>query len=270
MTCPSLSPENQHPYGSAVCAGPTMDNAILWDLFTVAAEAARLLAVDAPLREQFLEARERLTPYRIGQAGQLQEWQEDWDLQMPDPQHRHVSRLFGLYPSRQISPQATPELAQASRKTLVLRGDEATGWSLAWKVNFWARLLDGERAHELLSLLLNPERSYTNLFDAHPPFQIDRNFGGAAGILEMLVQSDLGRLHLLPALPNAWSCGNLCGVLARGAITVELQWEQGALRVATITSAVTQSVELIVASGVPRQLELHAGQSVNIDCSKPG
>jgi alpha-L-fucosidase 2 len=258
LTCPSISPENQHPHGTAVCAGPTMDMAILRDLFTATAEAARLLDVDAPFREQVLQVRERLAPYRIGHEGQLQEWQEDWDTSVPEPHHRHVSHLFGLHPSRQISPHATPELARAARRTLELRGDEATGWSLAWKVNFWARLLDGERAYELLRLLLDPERSYTNLFDAHPPFQIDGNFGGAAGILEMLVQSETGRLHLLPALPKAWDKGRLRGVRARGAITVDLAWEHGQLSSARITSASDQSVQVIVGSGEPRRVNLSA------------
>jgi alpha-L-fucosidase 2 len=259
VTCPSISPENQHPMGTALCAGPTMDAAILRDLFQATAEAAELLERDPDFRRQLLDIRADLAPYRIGKAGQLQEWQADWDLEAPEPHHRHVSHLFGLHPSQQISPITTPELAAAARKTLELRGDEATGWSLAWKVNLWARLLDGERAHALLKLLLSPNRSYTNLFDAHPPFQIDGNFGGAAGILEMLVQSQRGTLHLLPALPAAWPEGQLRGVRARGGLTVDLTWRDHALVEATITSSVAQRVAVRVLGRDPFTMVLEAG-----------
>jgi alpha-L-fucosidase 2 len=259
VTCPSISPENQHPLGTAVCAGPTMDGAILRDLFEATAEAASLLGVDADFRQRLLEIRAELPPYRVGLAGQLEEWQEDWDLDAPEPHHRHVSHLFGLYPSHQISPTATPELAQAARRTLELRGDEATGWSLAWKVNLWARLGEGECAYRLLKLLLSPDRSYTNLFCAHPPLQIDGNFGGAAGILEMLLQSEMGRLHLLPALPAAWAEGELRGVKARGGLTVDLRWQDHELVDATITSLVDQTVEVRIRERAPVELALTAG-----------
>lgn len=259
VTCPSISPENQHPFGTALCAGPTMDAAILRDLFGATAEAARILGCDPDFRQQLLGMRADLAPYRVGKAGQLQEWQADWDLDVAEPQHRHVSHLFGLHPSAQISPTTTPELAAAARKTLELRGDEATGWSLAWKVNFWARLLDGERAHALLKLLLSPDRSYTNLFDAHPPFQIDGNFGGAAGILEMLVQSQRGRLHLLPALPKAWPEGRLRGAMARGGLTVDLAWQNHELIEAVVTSVIAQTIELRVGANAPKSVVLEAG-----------
>jgi alpha-L-fucosidase 2 len=235
-----------------------MDSAILRDLFAVAVDMARLCGQD----EQFCQIVERvsaeLAPYRIGKGGQLQEWMEDWDLEAPERHHRHVSHLFGLYPSQQISPLSTPELASAARRSLELRGDAATGWSLAWKVNLWARLFEAERAHELLCLLLSPNRTYTNLFDAHPPFQIDGNFGGAAGILEMLVQSRLGALHLLPALPSAWPDGELCGVRARGGLTVDLKWRAQRLAAAEVMSVVDQSLEVRVARGEARTVRLTA------------
>jgi alpha-L-fucosidase 2 len=258
VTCPSVSPENLHPYGTSICAGPTMDSAILRDLFQATVEAANRLHVDAEFRGQILGIVSELPPYRIGKGGQLQEWQEDWDLEAPERHHRHVSHLFGLHPSHQISPHRTPELAAAARRTLELRGDAATGWSLAWKANFWARLLDGERAYQLLQLLLNPDHSFTNLFDSHPPFQIDGNFGGAAGILEMLVQSEMGRLHLLPALPAAWQMGQLRGARARGGITVDLRWDKHALVEASVTSLVDQTIQLQIAGQVPFDLVVTA------------
>jgi alpha-L-fucosidase 2 len=259
VTCPSMSPENQHSRGSALCAGPTMDIAILRDLLEATAEASALLGVDTEFRQELLDIRRELPPHRIGRGGQLQEWQEDWDLEAPEPHHRHVSHLFGLHPSHQISPGRTPELAAAARRTLELRGDEATGWSLAWKVNFWARLWDGERSYQLLKFLLSPDRTYTNLFDAHPPFQIDGNFGGAAGILEMLVQSEMGRLHLLPALPAAWKRGRLCGVRARGGLTVDFDWEHGRLVTATLKSSIDQTIELRIGRDEPADVVLLAG-----------
>jgi alpha-L-fucosidase 2 len=269
VTCPSVSPENRHPFGTTVCAGPAIDGAILRDLFAATAQAARLLQLDAPLQTTLGDLGRRLPAYRVGKGGQLQEWQEDWDLEAPEPHHRHVSHLFGLHPSRQISPRTTPDLAAAARKSLELRGDAATGWSLAWKVNFWARLLDGERALQLLAMLLSPDRTYTNLFDAHPPFQIDGNFGGAVGILEMLLQSEPGRLHLLPALPQAWHEGKLCGIRARGALIIDLEWSHNALIAASITSAVDQALVVTVANAKPLSIELRAGQTQRIEGGPP-
>ncbi|MDC7684147.1 glycoside hydrolase family 95 protein [Asticcacaulis sp. BYS171W] len=227
VTNPSNSPENDHGRGSTLCAGPAMDMQILRDLFDHTIAAATILKTDKAFAAQLKTTRSRLPPDKIGKTGLLQEWQEDWDDTAHDLRHRHVSHLYGLFPSQQINMDETPDLAVAAKKSLDLRGDNATGWGVGWRLNLWAQLRDGERAHTILRNLLSPNLTYPNLFDAHPPFQIDGNFGGVRGIIEMLIQSRAETVHLLPALPKAWPDGRLTGIRLRGDVEADLIWKDG-------------------------------------------
>lgn len=259
VTAPTTSPENSYRADSGavvnVCAGSTMDNQIVRELFTNTIEAAAILKTDTAFVNELIAKRARLKPTTIGADGRIMEWLEPFEE--VEPHHRHVSHLYGLYPGNEISLTCTPALAAAARKSLEVRGDQSTGWSMAWKVNFWARLRDGEHAYKLLTGLLRPTEktttnmsdgggSYPNLFCAHPPFQIDGNFGGCAGIAEMLVQSQHGVVEFLPAMPSAWKTGSFSGLKVRGGGEVAAKWRDGVLTYASLKADVGGSFRIIL------------------------
>jgi alpha-L-fucosidase 2 len=265
VTGPSVSPENRYklPDGKQanVCMGPTMDIEIARELFSRAIQASEILGVDADFRARLTSARDKLPQFKVGRYGQIQEWLEDYDEQ--DPGHRHVSQLFALTPGTQITPRGTPDLARAAQATLERRlahGGGGTGWSRAWIVNFWARLESGEKAHEHLNALLG-KSTLPNMLDTHPPFQIDGNFGGTAGIAEMLLQSHAGEISILPALPPEWRDGSVTGLRARGAIGVDIEWTAGkATRV--VLHPALDGEQQVRCAGRVRTVRLRAGRDL--------
>jgi alpha-L-fucosidase 2 len=264
VTGPSISPENTYilPNGATarLCMGPTMDTEITRQLFTRVLEAGAILGVDADFRTKVKAAMERLPPFQIGKYGQLQEWMQDYDEK--EPGHRHVSQLFALHPGNQITPRGTPELAKAARATLERRlanGGGHTGWSRAWIINFWARLEDGEKAGENVAALL-AKSTLPNLLDTHPPFQIDGNFGGTAGIAEMLLQSHAGEISILPALPKSWSTGSVKGLHARGAVEVDIDWNGGRATRVALRSPIAAEYKIRFADGRVEIVKLMPGK----------
>lgn len=264
VVAPSYSPENRPVVNGkrdfVVVAGTTMDNQMVSDLFRNTLAAGAVMNEEATFMDSLQTVASQLAPMQVGRWGQLQEWMEDWDN--PKDHHRHTSHLWGLYPGRQISAYRSPELFAAAKKTLEGRGDHSTGWSMGWKVCFWARLLDGNHAYKLITEQMNPTTeekgqnggTYPNLFDAHPPFQIDGNFGCAAGIAEMMVQSHDGAVHLLPAIPDVWAQGRVCGLRCRGGFTLdEMTWSEGRLQQARLTSTI--GGVLRIRSAVPLSLK---------------
>jgi alpha-L-fucosidase 2 len=269
---PSVSPENRYrlPNGQVgiLCMGPSMDHQIIHGLFTQCMRASEILGIDAPLRDELTRARSRLPAPAIGKHGQIQEWAEDYDE--PEPGHRHISQLFALHPGDQITVRGTPELARAARATIERRlrhGGGHTRWSRAWIINFWARLEDGEQAYDNYRALL-AKSTLPNLWDLHPPFQIDGNFGGTAGVAEMLLQSQAGAIHLLPALARAWTDGAFTGLRARGGVEVDLTWRGGRATTAVLRPAISETQRIRAPAGL--RVARILGDSGNIAFGEDG
>ncbi|ASV29880.1 glycoside hydrolase family 95 protein [Maribacter cobaltidurans] len=278
ITSPSTSPENifitPEGYKGATLYGATSDLAMIRELFEDFIKASEILDRDGEFRERVKTVHDQLYPYQIGKKGNLQEWYYDWEDE--DPKHRHQSHLFGLYPGHHITMEETPELAQASRTTLEIKGDDTTGWSKGWRINLWARLWDGNRAYKMYRELLNyvgPDDmkgsrrgggTYPNLLDAHPPFQIDGNFGGSAAVIEMLMQSRDDTIFLLPALPDTWESGSITGIKARGGYEVALEWENTQLKKVVITATVAGNPTLVY-NGKQKEITLTQGQTLEVD-----
>jgi len=263
VVCPCMSPENAHHKGVTMAAGNTMDNQLVFDVFSNLMAASRILGKDVAFADTVRMKRDCLPPMQIGQFGQLQEWLQDWDR--TDDHHRHVSHLYGMFPSNQISPFTHPELFEAAKNALIYREDKSTGWSMGWKVNLWARLLDGNHAFKLIKDQLTPvseavnEQSggtYPNLFDAHPPFQIDGNMGCTSGIAEMLLQCQDRSIYLLPALPDAWPAGKVSGLRARGGFVVDMIWNKRKLTRLTIHSSIGGNCRLRLSGELKGQVKL--------------
>lgn len=276
VTAPSTSPENFYitdkGYQGAVSVASTMDMSLIWDLFTNVIQAADHLNVDADFKNLLIEKRGKLYPLQIGKKGNLQEWYKDWED--AEPEHRHISHLYGLFPGRQISPLTSPQYANAAKRSLELRGDGGTGWAKGWKINTWARLHDGNHAHKLVREQLtltgmegtnytNAGGTYPNMLDAHPPFQIDGNFGGASGITEMLLQSHDGVIHILPALPDEWHSGEVTGLRARGGFTVDISWNEGKITNLVIHSSLGGNCRVMTHQPLRTRAGMKVARGVN-------